>query len=77
MPAALRAALISIACLAFLGALIWLLRRAKRGGRGMQAAGMAMMMLFGWATLRDPRNDTVAEAPDGRIRKGNQSGDPE
>ena len=28
------------------------------------------MMLFGWGNMRDPRNDTVAEAQDGRIRKG-------
>ena len=26
--------------------------------------------------MRDPRNDTVAEAQDGRIRKGSYSGDP-
>jgi hypothetical protein len=33
-------------------------------------------MMFGWATMRDPRNDTVAEAQDGRIRKGTNTGEP-
>jgi hypothetical protein len=59
--------------------LIWfgvvLIKAAKRGGGGMQALGAALMM-FGWASMRDPRNDTVAEAQDGRIRKGTHSGDP-
>ena len=41
----------------------------------MRGIGAALMM-FGWATMRDPRNDTVAEAQDGRIRKGTHSGDP-
>jgi hypothetical protein len=60
-------------------ALIWLgtvmVKAAKRGGGGMRGIGAALMM-FGWATMRDPRNDTVAEAQDGRIRKGTHSGDP-
>ena len=60
--------------------LIWgcvaAVRSARRGGRGVRAAGMALM-LFGWGRMRDPRNDTVAEAKDGRIRKGTESGDPE
>ena len=34
------------------------------------------MMLFGWGNMRDPRNDTVAEAQDGRIRKGTNTGEP-
>ena len=36
----------------------------------------AMLMLFSWGNMRDPRNDTVAEAQDGRIRKGTHTGDP-
>ena len=36
----------------------------------------AALMLFGWGNLRDPRNDTVAEAQDGRVRRGSESGDP-
>lgn len=36
----------------------------------------AAMMLFGWGHMRDPRNDTVAQARDGRIRKGTHSGAP-
>jgi hypothetical protein len=60
-------------------ALIWLgvvmVKAAKRGGGGMRGIG-AVLMLFGWGNMRDPRNDTVAEAQDGRIRKGTSSGDP-
>jgi len=59
--------------------LIWfgiiMVKAAKRGGGGMRGIGAALMM-SGWATMRDPRNDTVAEAQDGRIRKGTHSGDP-
>ena len=64
---------------AALAAFAWLLfaivRNARRGGKGIHAIGAALM-LFGWGNLRDPRNDTVAEAQDGRIRKGTHSGDP-
>jgi hypothetical protein len=60
---------------ALVWALVALVRRARRGGKGMRTAG-AMLMLFGWGFMRDPRNDTVAEAQDGRIRKGNEAGDP-
>jgi len=73
---------IAVKVLAALGAaiaLIWIgvvmIKAAKRGGGGMRGIGAALMM-FGWATMRDPRNDTVAEAQDGRIRKGTHSGDP-
>ncbi len=58
-----------IAFLALVG-LVWLgvalVRRARRGGKGVQAIGAALMM-FGWGHMRDPRNDTVAEAKDGRV----------
>jgi hypothetical protein len=60
-------------------ALVWIgivmMKAAKRGGGGMRGIGAALMM-SGWGSMRDPRNDTVAEAQDGRIRKGNHSGDP-
>jgi membrane protein involved in colicin uptake len=73
---ALRVICIAAVC----GALIWsaavLVRRAKRGGKGVQAMGAAMMVLFSWGVMRDPRNDTVAEAQDGRLRRGSESGDP-
>ncbi len=73
---ALRITLVAAA----FGLLIWgcvkAVQSAKRGGKGMRALGMAMMM-SGWGSMRDPRNDTVAEAQDGRIRKGTNSGDPE
>jgi hypothetical protein len=52
-----------------------MVKAAKRGGGGMRGIGAALMM-FGWATMRDPRNDTVAEAQDGRIRKGTSTGEP-
>ena len=59
--------------------IVWLcivmVKAAKRGGGGMRGIGAALMM-FGWTTMRDPRNDTVAEAQDGRIRKGTHTGDP-
>ena len=52
-----------------------LIKAAKRGGGGMQALGAAMMM-FGWGNMRDPSNNPVAEAKDGRAEKGSPSGDP-
>jgi hypothetical protein len=72
----------AVKVLALLGGasvLIWIavimVKAAKRGGGGMQAIGAAMM-LFGFGSFRDPHNSTVAEAQDGRIRKGTHSGDP-
>jgi hypothetical protein len=53
-----------------------LVKAAKRGGGGMRGVGAAALMMFSWATMRDPRNNTVAEAQEGRIRKGTHSGDP-
>jgi hypothetical protein len=72
---AIRVALAAGAFAAFLWLLAALVRRARRGGKGLQAVG-AMLMLFGWGNLRDPANNPVAEAQDGRVRKGNESGDP-
>jgi hypothetical protein len=60
-------------------ALLWVLSalviRAKGRGRVMRSAAM-FAALFGWGNMRDPRNDTVAEAQDGRIRRNDESGDP-
>ena len=68
-----------LAWLGGLSVLVWIgtvmVKAAKRGGGGLRGIGAALMM-SGWATMRDPRNDTVAEAQDGRIRKGTNSGDP-
>ena len=72
---AVRVALTAGAFAAFIALLVVLVRHARRGGKGMQAAG-AMLMLFGWGNLRDPANNPVAEAQDGRVRKGDESGDP-
>jgi hypothetical protein len=72
---ALRVLLLGGAFVAFCWVLVSLVRGSKRGGKGIQAIG-AMLMMFGWGNMRDPRNDTVAEAQDGRIRKGTHSGDP-
>ena len=59
--------------------LIWfgvvMVKAARKGGGGMQALGAALMML-GWGNMRDPGSNPVAEAQDGRIRKGTHSGDP-
>ncbi len=59
--------------------LIWcgvvMVKAAKKGGGGMQALGACLMML-GWGNMRDPGSNPVAEAQDGRIRKGTHSGDP-
>lgn len=75
LETALRVILVVAALAAFAWLLVMLVRRAKRGGKGIHAIGAALM-LFGWGNLRDPRNDTVAEANDGRIRKGESSGEP-
>lgn len=54
----------------------WVMIRAARGGRkGFRSFGAALM-LFGWGHMRDPRNDTVAEANEGHVRKGETAGDP-
>lgn len=74
LATALRVLLACVALSAFGWLLVALVRRVKRGGKGVQAIGAALM-LFGWGNLRDPRNDTVAEAKDGRIRRGEYSGD--
>ena len=70
-----RIVLVALACVILIWGMIALVRRAKSGSKAMRAAGM-MMALFGWGNMRDPRNDTVAEAQEGRIRKGSESGDP-
>ncbi len=79
LATALRVLLV---CAALIG-LAWLLfaivrsvrRSTARGGKGLHAIGAALMM-FGWGHMRDPRNDTVAEARDGRVRRDEYSGDP-
>ena len=72
---ALRVLFTWTALAAFCWSLIALVRHARRAGKSARAMG-AMLMLFSWGNMRDPRNDTVAEAKDGRIRKGNDAGDP-
>jgi hypothetical protein len=67
------AAVTGVALVVWLGVI--LIKAAKRGGGGLQALGAAMMML-GWGNMRDPSNNPVAEAQDGRIRKGETAGDP-
>lgn len=78
MNADITTALKILAVLGAVAALLWIgivmVKAAKRGGGGMRGIGAAIMM-SGWTTMRDPRNDTVAEAQDGRIRKGAHSGD--
>jgi hypothetical protein len=67
-----------LACLALAGlawVLIALVLSARRGGKAVRSFGAALM-LFGWGHMRDPRNDTVAEAKDGRVDRGTHSGEP-
>ena len=72
---ALRIIGITLAVSASILLLIALVRAARNPSKAMRSFGAALM-LFGWGNLRDPRNDTVAEAQDGRIRRGEESGDP-
>ena len=75
MPEYLRVAILLVAFAALLWALAALVVHAKTRGRVMRSAAM-FAALFGWGNMRDPRNDTVAEAQDGRVRRDNESGDP-
>lgn len=75
MPQYLRVALISLAWVGFFWGLFALVGRARSRARVMRSAAM-FAALFGWGNMRDPRNDTVAEAQDGRIRRNEDSGDP-
>jgi hypothetical protein len=75
MSEAFRVVITVLACAALILGLVALVRRAGSGSKAMRTAGM-VMALFGWGHMRDPRNDTVAEARDGRTRAGSESGDP-
>ncbi len=56
--------------------LCWfMVRSARAGKKGFRSFGAALM-LFGWGHMRDPRDDTVAEANEGQARKGETTGDP-
>jgi hypothetical protein len=68
------AALGAIALFLWIG--VVLVKFAKRGGGGMRALLSVGLILIPWATVKDPYKDTVVETEDGRIRKGNNSGDP-
>jgi len=74
MPEYLRVAVVGLAWAGFLGGLFALARRAKSRGRVMRSAAM-FAALFGWGHMRDPRNDTVAEANEGRVGRGADSSD--
>jgi hypothetical protein len=69
-----------LAVLGATGAVIWIgvvmIKAAKRGGGGMRGLGAAALMMFSWASMRDPGSNPVAEAQDGRVRKGTNSGEP-
>jgi hypothetical protein len=75
MSEALRVSLVCLACVGLLWGMFALARHAKGGNRFVRSAAM-FAALLGWGHMRDPRNDTVAEAQDGRLRKGDASGDP-
>lgn len=69
-----------LAVLGVASVLIWLgivlIKAAKRGGGGMRGLGGALMLFGSWGHMRDPANNTVAEAQDGRVRRDEESGDP-
>jgi hypothetical protein len=66
---------IVVAFLCWLG--VHAVRAAQKRGRKktLQSLG-AIAMLFGWGHMRDPRNDTVAEANEGRVGRGTDAADP-
>jgi hypothetical protein len=68
-------ALLAIGVIVAIAAVGIALVRWAKHGKSRQTAGV-MLMLFSWGHMRDPRNDTVAEARDGRIRKGESASDP-
>jgi hypothetical protein len=70
----LRVLLVCLACAGLIWGAFALVGGARSGGRAMRSAAM-FAALFGWGHMRDPRNDTVAEAQDGRGR-ADESGDP-
>ena len=72
---ALRVLLVCAALAGLAWLLVAIVLSARRGGKTVRSMGAALM-LFGWGHMRDPRNDTVAEAKDGRVDRGTHSGDP-
>lgn len=72
---ALRILLVTIAASTVVLLLIALAYAARNPSKAMRAAG-ATLMFLGWGNLRDPRDNPVAEAQDGRIRGSEESGDP-
>jgi hypothetical protein len=74
-PQALRVLLTWTALAGLAWVLFAIVRSVRRGGKPMHAIGAALM-LFGWGNLRDPGDNPVAEAKDGRIRRDEYSGDP-
>jgi hypothetical protein len=75
VPEYLRIPLIALAWVGLVCGLFALVGRARARGRVMRSAAM-FAALFGWGHMRDPRNDTVAEAQDGRVRRDDEAGDP-
>ena len=64
---------IALAALVFL--LVRLVRYAKKGGKGLQAFGAAMM-LFGFGSPKDPVNDIVEQAEKLKRSDEDYAGDP-
>lgn len=76
LATALRVLLVCAALIGLAWVLFAIVRSVRRGGgKGVHAIGAALMM-FGWGHMRDPRNDTVAEAKDGRVDRGTHARDP-
>ena len=64
---------IALAALVFV--LVRLVRYAKKGGKGLQAFGAAMM-LFGFGSPKDPVNDIVEQAEKLKRSDEDYAGDP-
>jgi hypothetical protein len=75
MPEHVRVILVCLACAGLIWGAFALVGGERSGGRAMRSAAM-FAALLGWGHMRDPRNDTVAEAQDGRVRKDESAGPP-
>ena len=71
----LQVVLSVIVLVALVFVLVRLVRSAKKGGKGLQAFGTAMM-LFGFGSPKDPANDIVEQAEKLKRREEDNAGDP-
>jgi hypothetical protein len=55
---------------------VWLIRWAKRGGRGAALLGGLLFITLGGAMVPQPPHQRIEEAREDRGKKGGESGDP-